>query len=103
MSQQTGNDEKTQGLADGNAIPMLGRGVWRQVENRQECVDAVRWALEEVTQARTIGNETHSSSRQATNRGQSVEQLWSRAVEAQRTPPKVLTPEYRSNWYKPLL
>src|SRR6266446_5089919 len=60
MSQQTGNDEKTGRLADGNAIPMLGLGVW-QVENRQECVDAVRWALEEgyrhVDTAQAYGNE----------------------------------------------
>jgi diketogulonate reductase-like aldo/keto reductase len=60
MSQQTGNDEKTHRLADGNAIPMLGLGVW-QVENEQDCVDAVRWALEEgyrhVDTAQAYGNE----------------------------------------------
>ena len=60
MSQQTGNDEKTRMLADGNAIPMLGLGVW-QVDNRQECVDAVRWALDEgyrhVDTAQAYGNE----------------------------------------------
>jgi diketogulonate reductase-like aldo/keto reductase len=50
----------THALADGNAIPMLGLGVW-QVENEQECVDAVRWALEEgyrhIDTAQAYGNE----------------------------------------------
>jgi 2,5-diketo-D-gluconate reductase A len=32
-------------LADGSEMPMLGLGVW-QVRNGQECVNAVRWALE---------------------------------------------------------
>ena len=39
---------------------MLGLGVW-QVENEQECVDAVRWALEEgyrhIDTAQAYGNE----------------------------------------------
>ena len=60
MSQQTGPGEKTHRLADGNAVPMLGLGVW-QVENSQECVDAVRWALEagyrHVDTAQAYGNE----------------------------------------------
>jgi len=60
VSQQTGSDEKTLRLADGNTIPMLGLGVW-QVENKQECVDAVRWALEagyrHIDTAQAYGNE----------------------------------------------
>jgi diketogulonate reductase-like aldo/keto reductase len=52
--------ERTRELADGNVIPMLGLGVW-QVENAQECVDAVRWALEEgyrhIDTAQAYGNE----------------------------------------------
>jgi diketogulonate reductase-like aldo/keto reductase len=60
VSQQTGTGEKTHRLADGNAIPMLGLGVW-QVENSQECVDAVRWALEagyrHIDTAQAYGNE----------------------------------------------
>ena len=32
-------------LADGNAIPVLGLGVW-QVRNGRQAVNAVRWALE---------------------------------------------------------
>ncbi len=36
---------QTRPLQDGNAIPILGLGVW-QVANGRECVDAVRWALE---------------------------------------------------------
>jgi 2,5-diketo-D-gluconate reductase A len=47
-------------LSDGNVIPMLGLGVW-QVANDRECVDAVRWALEEgyrhVDTAQAYGNE----------------------------------------------
>lgn len=47
-------------LADGNEIPLLGLGVW-QVENAQECVDAVRWALElgyrHIDTAQAYGNE----------------------------------------------
>ncbi len=53
-------DETTLELADGNAIPMLGLGVW-QVENTREAVDAVRWALElgyrHVDTAQAYGNE----------------------------------------------
>jgi diketogulonate reductase-like aldo/keto reductase len=60
VSQQTGSNEKTLGLADGNTIPMLGLGVW-QVDNEQECVDAVRWALEagyrHIDTAQAYGNE----------------------------------------------
>jgi diketogulonate reductase-like aldo/keto reductase len=47
-------------LADGNEIPLLGLGVW-QVENAQECIDAVRWALElgyrHIDTAQAYGNE----------------------------------------------
>jgi diketogulonate reductase-like aldo/keto reductase len=47
-------------LADGNQIPLLGLGVW-QVPNAQECVDAVRWALElgyrHIDTAQAYGNE----------------------------------------------
>jgi 2,5-diketo-D-gluconate reductase A len=52
--------ERTHQLADGYSIPLLGLGVW-QVENAQECVDAVRWALEEgyrhIDTAQAYGNE----------------------------------------------
>jgi 2,5-diketo-D-gluconate reductase A len=41
-------------------MPMLGLGVW-QVESGRECVDAVRWALEEgyrhIDTAQAYGNE----------------------------------------------
>jgi diketogulonate reductase-like aldo/keto reductase len=47
-------------LADGNAMPMLGLGVW-QVPDGPECVNAVRWALElgyrHVDTAQAYGNE----------------------------------------------
>ncbi|MFL5849389.1 MAG: aldo/keto reductase [Solirubrobacteraceae bacterium] len=47
-------------LADGNAMPMLGLGVW-QVPNGPECVNAVRWALElgyrHIDTAQAYGNE----------------------------------------------
>ena len=47
-------------LADGNAIPLLGLGVW-QIPNGHECVDAVRWALElgyrHIDTAQAYGNE----------------------------------------------
>ena len=60
MAQPSTNDERTHELADGHAIPMLGLGVW-QVENAQECVDAVRWALEDgyrhIDTAQAYGNE----------------------------------------------
>ena len=45
MSAQAGDDVRTRRLADGYEIPLLGLGVW-QVTDGQECVDAVRWALE---------------------------------------------------------
>jgi diketogulonate reductase-like aldo/keto reductase len=38
-------DDRSWILADGNHLPMLGLGVW-QVPNGEECVNAVRWALE---------------------------------------------------------
>jgi diketogulonate reductase-like aldo/keto reductase len=38
-------DGRARVLADGNAIPLLGLGVW-QVPDGRECEDAVRWALE---------------------------------------------------------
>jgi 2,5-diketo-D-gluconate reductase A len=47
-------------LADGNAIPLLGLGVW-QVPDGPECVNAVRWALElgyrHIDTAQAYGNE----------------------------------------------
>jgi diketogulonate reductase-like aldo/keto reductase len=47
-------------LADGKEIPLLGLGVW-QVDNSQDCVDAVRWALEvgyrHIDTAQAYGNE----------------------------------------------
>jgi diketogulonate reductase-like aldo/keto reductase len=47
-------------LADGNPLPMLGLGVW-QVPDGQECVDAVRWALDagyrHIDTAQAYGNE----------------------------------------------
>jgi diketogulonate reductase-like aldo/keto reductase len=60
VEQRSTNDERAHELADGYAIPMLGLGVW-QVANAQECVDAVRWALEEgyrhIDTAQAYGNE----------------------------------------------
>ena len=60
MAQRSTDGERTHELADGYVIPMLGLGVW-QVENARECVDAVRWALEEgyrhVDTAQAYGNE----------------------------------------------
>jgi diketogulonate reductase-like aldo/keto reductase len=60
VAQRTTDDERTHELADGYVIPMLGLGVW-QVENARECVDAVRWALEEgyrhIDTAQAYGNE----------------------------------------------
>ncbi len=51
---------QTRPLQDGNAIPILGLGVW-QVPNGRECVDAVRWALElgyrHIDTAQVYGNE----------------------------------------------
>jgi diketogulonate reductase-like aldo/keto reductase len=47
-------------LADGSKMPMLGLGVW-QVPNGQECVNAVRWAIElgyrHIDTAQAYGNE----------------------------------------------
>jgi 2,5-diketo-D-gluconate reductase A len=47
-------------LADGSRLPMLGLGVW-QVPDGQECVSAVRWALElgyrHIDTAQVYGNE----------------------------------------------
>jgi 2,5-diketo-D-gluconate reductase A len=52
--------QPTHTLSDGHELPMLGLGVW-QVENPQECVDAVRWAIEagyrHVDTAQAYGNE----------------------------------------------
>ena len=51
---------RARSLADGNAIPLLGLGVW-QVPNGPECVNAVRWALElgyrHIDTAQLYGNE----------------------------------------------
>ncbi len=53
-------EQRTRGLADGNAIPLLGLGVW-QVANGPDCVNAVRWALElgyrHIDTAQAYGNE----------------------------------------------
>lgn len=50
----------TRELADGNALPMLGLGVW-QIPDGPECVDAVRWALDagyrHIDTAQGYGNE----------------------------------------------
>ena len=47
-------------LTDGNRIPLLGLGVW-QVPEGEECVNAVRWALEigyrHIDTAQAYGNE----------------------------------------------
>ncbi len=47
-------------LVDGNEIPLLGLGVW-QIPDGPECVNAVRWALEEgyrhIDTAQDYGNE----------------------------------------------
>jgi diketogulonate reductase-like aldo/keto reductase len=60
VAQRSTGGERTHELADGSVIPMLGLGVW-QVENARECVDAVRWALEEgyrhIDTAQAYGNE----------------------------------------------
>ena len=60
MEQRSTDGERTHELADGYVVPMLGLGVW-QVENARECVDAVRWALEEgyrhIDTAQAYGNE----------------------------------------------
>jgi diketogulonate reductase-like aldo/keto reductase len=53
-------DGRARVLADGNQMPMLGLGVW-QVPNGAECVNAVRWALDEgyrhIDTAQAYGNE----------------------------------------------
>lgn len=53
-------DGRSRVLADGNAIPLLGFGVW-QVRDGRECEDAVRWALEagyrHIDTAQAYGNE----------------------------------------------
>ncbi|HEY2639436.1 MAG TPA: aldo/keto reductase, partial [Streptosporangiaceae bacterium] len=53
-------DGRARALADGTQLPMLGLGVW-QVPNGQECVNAVRWALElgyrHIDTAQAYGNE----------------------------------------------
>ena len=60
VAQHSTDGGRTHELADGYAIPLLGLGVW-QVENAQECVHAVRWALEEgyrhIDTAQAYGNE----------------------------------------------
>jgi diketogulonate reductase-like aldo/keto reductase len=60
VAQPSTDGQRTHQLADGHVIPMLGLGVW-QVENAQECVDAVRWALEDgyrhIDTAQAYGNE----------------------------------------------
>ena len=60
MAQRVTDGERTHELADGYVVPMLGLGVW-QVDNARECVDAVRWALEEgyrhIDTAQAYGNE----------------------------------------------
>jgi diketogulonate reductase-like aldo/keto reductase len=53
-------DGRARVLADGNAIPLLGLGVW-QVDDGPECENAVRWALElgyrHIDTAQAYGNE----------------------------------------------
>jgi diketogulonate reductase-like aldo/keto reductase len=53
-------ERKTRRLADGNAIPLLGLGVW-QVRKGRQTENAVRWALElgyrHVDTAQAYGNE----------------------------------------------
>jgi diketogulonate reductase-like aldo/keto reductase len=55
-----GSDQRRRDLADGNAIPSLGLGVW-QVPDGSECENAVRWALEfgyrHIDTAQAYGNE----------------------------------------------
>jgi diketogulonate reductase-like aldo/keto reductase len=54
------SDRRTTGLADGSTMPTIALGVW-QVANGQECVNAVRWALESgyrhIDTAQAYGNE----------------------------------------------
>ena len=53
-------DRRARSLADGNSIPLLGLGVW-QIQSGPECVNAVRWALEDgyrhIDTAQAYGNE----------------------------------------------
>ena len=61
MSPDPSNSESgTRRLADGREIPVLALGVW-QVPNGQQCVNAVRWALERgyrhIDTAQAYGNE----------------------------------------------
>src|SRR3974377_2218344 len=53
-------DGRARVLADGNQMPILGRGVW-QVPNGAACVNAVRWALDlgyrHIDTAQAYGNE----------------------------------------------
>ena len=59
-SRSSSDEERVRVLADGNAIPRLGLGVW-QIRNGPACVNAVRWALEvgyrHVDTAQAYGNE----------------------------------------------
>src|SRR5947209_16442744 len=52
--------EQVRMLSDGNAMPLLGLGVW-QVPDGPECENAVRWALElgyrHIDTAQAYGNE----------------------------------------------
>ena len=54
------SDGRARQLRDGNAIPLLGLGVW-QVRAGQEAENAVRWALEagyrHIDTAQAYGNE----------------------------------------------
>jgi diketogulonate reductase-like aldo/keto reductase len=54
------DDPPTRELSDGNAVPLLGLGVW-QVEPGPETENAVRWALElgyrHIDTAQAYGNE----------------------------------------------
>jgi diketogulonate reductase-like aldo/keto reductase len=54
------NDPQHKVLADGTRIPRIGLGVW-QAEDGQQCIDAVRWALEagyrHIDTAQGYGNE----------------------------------------------
>ncbi len=57
---QVTKDGRSRVLADGTKIPMLGLGVW-QIPDGEECVNAVRWALElgyrHIDTAQAYGNE----------------------------------------------
>jgi diketogulonate reductase-like aldo/keto reductase len=52
--------DQTRTLADGNAMPLLGLGVW-QVDEGADCETSVRWALElgyrHIDTAQAYGNE----------------------------------------------